>query len=247
MIFNFRFRYILITILLLIVTQACQKNNCLSSGGDIIHEERTLEAFQYIITHNNFEIYLKNDTIHKIEIEAGDKLLPFIETTVENSVLTIKDLNKCDFIKGYDNKKLYISVDTLKEITINHASDLFTVDTFKVHNLKVLFLSQLGYCDLTIDAHSFQLAVWYASGDFKVNGYAYSAYFSTEQTSFVYAENLDNIICSVHNNSMGDCYVKAGVRLYYSIRDSGNIYYSGIPDSVIINEHSGSGKFVKLN
>jgi len=228
-----------------LIFSSCQKNNCLSSGGDIIKEERVLEAFQNIETYSNFKIYLKNDTVHKIGVEAGDKLIPFIETKVENGVLTIKDLNKCDFLKGYNSKKLYISVDTLKEITINEASDLFTVDTLKVHNLKVKFLSQLGYCDLKVDAHVFQLQVWYASGDYKVGGYAYSAYLNTESTSFIYAESLDNTSCRINNNSMGDCYVKAGRWMYYKIRDAGNIYYSGTPDTIIVEEHSGTGKIVK--
>ena len=247
MILDNRFRNILILIFLLIVSQACNKNNCLSSGGDIVQQERVLEPFQYVETYNNFEIYLKNDTIHSITVEAGDKLIPFIETKVENNILTIKDLNKCDFLKGYDTKKLYILVDTLKEITINEASDLYTVDTFNVHSLKVKFLSQLGYCDLTINAHVFQLQIWYASGDFKVKGYAYSAYLNAESTSFIYADNLSNKICTVNNNSMGDCYVKANEWLYYTIQDSGNIYYSGTPDTVIVKEHSGTGQLIKVN
>ena len=226
---------------------SCEKNNCLSSGGDIVQEERVLEPFQNIETYNNFEIYLKNDTVHKVEIEAGEKLIPFIETEVENNVLTIKDSNKCDFLKGYDTKKLYISVDTLKEITINEASDLYTVDTFKVHSLKVKFLSQLGYCDIIVDAHLFQLQVWYASGDFKVGGNVYSAYLNAESTSFIYAEGLNNTGCRVSSNSMGDCYVKAGKWMYYKIKDSGNIYYTGTPDTIIVEDHSGAGQFIKVN
>jgi len=246
MILDFRFRNILLFALLLFVLTSCEKNNCLSSGGDIIIEERGLDKFKYIVINNNFEIYLKNDTVHKVEIEAGNKLIPYIETKVEGDTLTITDLNKCDFVKGYDSKKLIISVDTLKQITL-YASDLYTVDTFKVHSLYVLFLSQLAYCDLTVDAHSFKLSIWYASGDFKVSGKTDVAYLGTEQTSFIYAENLENTTCNVNNNSMGDCYVKAGKNLYYSIRNSGNIYYSETPDTVIINEHSGTGKLFKLN
>ena len=239
--------YWLLVLVLSFSFGSCEKNNCLSSGGDIVHEERVLEPFQNIETYNNFEIHLKNDTLHKVEIEAGEKLIPFIETEVENNVLTIKDLNKCDFLKGYDTKKLYISVDTLKEITVNEASDLYTVDTFKVYSLKVKFLSQLGYCDLIVDAYLFQLQVWYASGDFKVGGNVYSAYLNAESTSFIYAEGLNSTGCRVSTNSMGDCYVKAGKWMYYEIKDSGNIYYSGTPDTIIVVEHSGSGQFIKVN
>lgn len=224
---------------------SCKKNNCLSRGGDIVQEERILEPFQFIETYNNFEIYLKNDTIHKVEIEAGDKLIPFIETKVENGVLTIKDLNNCDFLKGYDNKKLYISVDTLKEIIINEASDLYTVDTLKVDELKVKFLSQLGSCDLLVDGYGIQLQVWYASGNFKVGGNTYYSYLVAESTSFIYADSLNTTSCTVVNNSMGDIHFKAGLWIYIEIKDSGNIYYSGEPDEIFLKELSGSGKLIK--
>ncbi|MEN8119847.1 MAG: DUF2807 domain-containing protein [Bacteroidota bacterium] len=248
MILRFRYFHIILVFLFAIILNSCQKNNCLSGGGDIVQEERILKPFKYIETFNNFEFHLKNDTIHKVEIEAGGKLIPFIETKVEDSVLTIRDLNKCDFLKGYENKKnIIISVDTLKEIIINNASDLYTVDTFNVHKFKVKFLSQLGYCDLTVNAYVFQLQIWYGSGDYKVCGYAYSAYLNTESSSFIYADSLDNIFCRVNNNSMGDSYVKAGSWMYYKIKDSGNIYYSGTPDTIIIEEHSGTGQLINVN
>ena len=239
------FRNILVGFILAFVLFSCGKNNCLSSAGSIVQEERVLEAFQYIETYGTAKLYLKNDTVHKVTIEAGNKLIPNIETTVENGVLTIKDLNKCDFMKGYRDKKIYISVDTLKEININDAADLYTVDTFMADNLKVKFLSELGSCDLNIDVESFQLQIWYASGDFKVKGNVYSAYLNTESTSFIYADSLNNTSCEVNNNSMGDVYFKAGRWMYITIKNSGNIYYTGEPEEVFIKELSGSGKLIK--
>jgi len=245
MVLDFRFKYLLPVFLLLVAIHSCKKNNCLNTGGDIVNVERALEPFQYIETYNSFQIYLQNDTIHKIRIEAGDKLIPFIETKVDDGVLTIKDLNKCDFIKGYGQKKLYISVDTIKEININEASDLHTVDTLKADRLKIRFLSQLGYCDLVVDTYDFRLQIWYASGDFKVAGNTYYSYLSAESSSFIYADSLTNIASTVNSNSMGDCHFKAGSWANIEIKSSGNIYYSGKPGEIFIKEHSGSGKLIK--
>jgi len=244
---NYKLKNVLIVLIVSIVFSSCEKNNCLSSAGDTVQEERMLGTFQYIETYGTFKLYLKNDTVHKVTVEAGNKLIPFIETKVENGILTIKDLNKCNFMKGYRDKKIYISVDTLKELNINNASDLYTVDTFKTYSLKVRFLSELGYCDLNIDAYSFQLQIWYASGDFKVKGNAYSAYLNTESTAFIYADSLNNTSCAVNTNSMGDVYFKAGRWMYITIRNSGNIYYTGKPEEIFIKELSGSGKLIKKN
>lgn len=241
----YRFKYVLIILLSGIVFSSCEKNNCLSPAGDVVQEERGLDAFQYIETYGTFKFYLKNDTIHKVTVKAGNKLIPFIETKVENGILTIRDLNKCDFMKGYRDKKIYISVDTLKELNINDASDLYTVDTFKSQSLKVKFLSELGYCDLNIEIHSFQLQIWYASGNFKVKGNVNSAYLNTESTAFIYADSLNNTSCAVNTNSMGDVYFKAGRWMYITIRNSGNIYYTGEPDEIFVKELSGSGKLIK--
>ena len=239
-------KFIAVFFLFSLVLLSCKKNNCLSPTGKIVSEERILAPFQYIETYGTAKLYLKNDTLHRVAIVAGDKLIPFIETSVENGILTIKDLNKCDFMKGYRDKKIYISVDTLKEININNASDLYTVDTFKVHSLKVKFLSELGSCDLTVDAYNFQLQIWYASGDFKVKGNAYSAYLDAESMAFIYADSLNNTSCTVNNNSLGDCYFKAGRWMYISIKNSGNIYYTGEPEETFVKELSGSGKLIKM-
>ncbi len=238
-------RNIIILFFLLILSFSCEKKNCLSSAGSSVSEERILPRFQYIDAYDNFQIYLQNDTVHKVLIETGEKLMPFIETYVQNDTLIIKDNNTCNFLKNYPKRTIYISVDTLKHIDINNAADLFTVDTFRVKSCSVRFLGDIGSCDLSVDAYVFQLQIWYASGDFKIKGKAYSSYLSAEQTSFIYADSLQNTVCHAYNNSKGDIYAQSGRYFYYRLKDTGNIYYSGNPDTIIVQEHSGTGKLIK--
>ena len=242
-----RFGYgnIIILFLLMIVFHACEKKNCLSSAGETVSEERDLPVFKYVETYDNLKIYLQNDTAHKVHIVTGEKLIPYIETYVQNDTLIIKDNNTCNFLKNYPEKEIYISVDTLKSMDVYGPSDVFSVDTFKVHSCKIRFLADVSSCDLTIDAYIFQLQIWYASGDFRVKGKTYASYLNTEQTSFIYADSLKNTVCRAYNNSKGDIYVQSGKWFYYTIKNTGNIYYSGQPDTIIVQEHSGKGLLIK--
>ena len=242
----FQYKYIVSIFVLFPLFLSCEKQNCLSSSGAIVSQEREMLPFQYIVTNDVFQIYLQNDTVHKVQIVTGEKLIPYIETYVTNDTLIIKDNNACNFLKKYPEKKIYITVDTLKSMDINGASDVFTVDTFKVKSCKIRFLSKIGSCDMNIDAYVFQLQIWYASGDFKVKGKAYSSYLSNNATSFIYADSLVNTICHAYNKSKGDIYAQSGKHFYYQIKNTGNIYYAGEPDTIIVQEHSGTGKLIKV-
>ncbi|MDF1550371.1 MAG: DUF2807 domain-containing protein, partial [Bacteroidales bacterium] len=189
--------------------------------------------------------YLKSDTVNKIEIEAGEKLIPNITSEVKQGVLTIRDLNACGFIKGYESKNIFISVDTLTEVLIHDGINLYTIDTLHYHTLKVKYLSQIGHCDLLLNGYSFQLQIWYASGEYKLKGKTKYVYLDTEELSFIYAEELESEFCDIYQNSMGDCYIKTDGQLKIRILDSGNIYYSGNPSEIIFEELSGTGKLIK--
>lgn len=227
------------------VFYACEKKNCLSSAGKTVSEERDLPLFKYIESYDNLKIYLQNDTAHKIRIVAGEKMIPYIETYLQNDTLIIKDNNACNFLKNYPENKIYVSVDTLKSMDVYGASDIFTVDTFKTYSCKIRFLADVASCNLTIDAYIFQLQIWYSSGDFRLRGKAYSSYLNAGQTSFIYADSLTNTICHASNTGKGDIYVQSGKWFYYAIKNTGNIFYTGQPDTIIVQDHQGKGLLIK--
>ena len=226
---------------------SCGKKDCLSSSGEQKSEIRSLETFRKIDIYNYFNVYLKSDTVNKVEIEAGEKLISNIETSIVDSVLTIRDLNACGFMKGYDKKNLYISVDTLSEVIINDGINLYSSDTLKFPSLNVLFLSDIGYCDLTFDCNNVNFQVWYGSGDYILRGKTNSMYFAIHTLAFGYAEELETKSCYAFNGSMGNCYVNVSGQLRALIKDEGNIYYKGNPTEVIVEEHSGTGKLIENN
>ncbi len=236
---------VVLLVLVLVLHYSCGKKDCLKSSGERSIETRQLSAFKKIEIYNYFNVYLKSDTANKIEIEAGGNLVPNIETSIIDSVLTIRDLNACGFIKGYNEKNLYISVDTLSEVLIEDGINLYSIDTLKFQSLKVKFVSDIGYCDLTLDCNSVIFQVWYGTGDYFLRGKTDYLYFDIEYLAFGYACELEAKSAYVYQNSMGDSYVNVSGKLRAFIKDEGNIYYTGNPAEVILEEHSGKGELVK--
>jgi len=223
----------------------CAKTDCLSSSGKRITKLRNLGAFKNIEIYSYFNVYLKQDTISKIEIEAGETEIENIETSINDSTLIIRDKNTCRFIKGYSEKKLFISVDTLTSVTVHDGINLYSIDTIKQEVLTIKFLSDIGFCDLTFDGGNLDFEVWYSSGDFILRGKAEYLYLNIDELGFVDARNLETESCYVYNNSMGDAHVKTNGLLQVLLNNSGNIYYSGFPSEIQLIEKKGSGKLIK--
>jgi hypothetical protein len=232
-------------VLISVLHYSCDKKDCLKSSGDRSTETRHLSTFRKIEIYNYFNVYLKSDTVNKIEIEAGENQLPNIETSIIDSVLTIRDLNACGFIKGYDKKNLYISVDDMNEIEVKDGINLYSVDTLKFPYLKVKFVSDIGSCDLKVDCKKLTFHVWFGTGDYILRGKTDDLYFDIQYLAFGYASELEAKSAYVYQNSMGDSYVNVSGKLRYLIFDEGNIYYQGNPTELIPEEHKGEGKLIK--
>jgi hypothetical protein len=223
----------------------CAKTDCLSGSGKRVSKTRNLKAFKNIEIYSFFDVYLKQDTVNKIAIETGEKEIDNIETSVVDSVLTIRDLNACKFLKGYADKKIYIYFDTLSTIVIHDGIKLYSADTIKHQNLSIRYLSDIGFCDLTVDGGTLGLEVWYSSGDFILRGKTEFLYLNIDALGFADARNLETESCYVYNNSMGDAHVKTNGLLQILLQNTGNIYYSGTPSEIQIIEKKGSGKLLR--
>lgn len=236
-----------LVLFMIVFMQSCARKDCLSSSGEKASVVRMLKSFRKVEVYNYFKIYFKQGAESKIEIQTGEKLLSNIETSIVDNTLTIKDLNVCGFIKGYEEKKLIITVDTLEEINVHDGAELYTIDTMNSDkNLIVKFLSDIGKCDLTVNNKQTTLSVWYASGDFKLRGKTDYLYLAVNELAFGYAEELEAKSCYVVADSMGDCYVNTVGPLRVLILNTGNIYYLNNPSEIIYVEQTGSGKLIKV-
>ncbi len=235
------------TLVFVVFAASCSKQDCLKSAGSVSNEMRYLDEFDTIYINDYFQVELKTDTVNKIEIEAGNKLIGNIKTDVNNNALTIKDLNACRFVKGYKAKKLKISTNDISKIIVNDGVELTTVDTLKFSQLLVRYYSDIGSCDLTVDCKRITIDVWYAAGKFILNGKTNYLSLSMSSMSSAYTYNMEADNVRISSNTLGDIHLKANKSLYAIIKNKGNIYYKGNPSSINLIDSLGTGKLIKVD
>ncbi len=101
---------------------ACRKNTiCVRGNGNTSSVMRTLSPFTDIDANGSYEIYLKQDSLHTVKVEAESNLLDLIETEVSGSTLRI-------FNRGCISKmktvKIYVTAKDIQKIELNGSGNV---------------------------------------------------------------------------------------------------------------------------
>lgn len=102
----FSVRNLVLPLLLLtaLLTISCDKEtapDCLKSTGKTIRQVRRISAFSEIVLNDDINLYLTHNHDSTLTIEAGENLLPEIETIGDDNTLTIRNRNTCNWVRSY--------------------------------------------------------------------------------------------------------------------------------------------------
>ena len=103
--------------------------------------ERILDHFHQISVGEKFYVSLKNDTNlpETIEIDYFENLNAKISTSIENGILTIKDLNAYNWTRDLNVRpKITINVHKLNHLDLQGACELNCIDTIFTNQLTKL-------------------------------------------------------------------------------------------------------------
>src|SRR5262245_25022970 len=93
----------LIALLALVSFSGCQKDqwdDCFTSKGPTITQERCVEGFHTIELEDHIDLVLTEEEDCVVRVRAGQNLLGQIDTEVEGDVLHIRDRNTCNFVRS---------------------------------------------------------------------------------------------------------------------------------------------------
>ncbi len=98
-------RNLLLSLLLgvALLTLSCDREtapDCLKSTGKTVRQVRRISAFSEIVLHDDINLYLTHSPDSILTIEAGENLLPKIETTQNGNTLTIRNRNTCNWVRS---------------------------------------------------------------------------------------------------------------------------------------------------
>ena len=228
-----------------ILFSSCKKENmcdCIKRTGKISTVTREVPAFTRLFVEQDVNVFITQDSISEVKIEAGKNIEPLIETVVENGILIIRNHNRCNWARSYKEPlNVYIKSPGLTFIHSNGSGDIKSLNTITLDSFDVQ-LEGSGNIELTIN-NSQIISHMYGIGDLTLHGTTAEHDCSIGGASFLYASDLNTSYTWIQSYTLGQCYVKASGLIIYRIDDKGDIFCYGNPSSVQKTSSVGSGQF----
>jgi len=242
--------YLIIASLFLLAAffQACNKiNNCLKSQGNIIVESRSLPSFHRISMFDNIDVIIVPSSLDLLEVKGGENIIDGIVTEVENGVLSIRNENKCNWLRDLNALlEVYIYTDSVENVQYNSTGILRTHQQTKFDSLQIDIWNGAGSIYMDVMANELILKQHSGAVDVHFKGMAERlSIFSASYGPFLCDSLIVNTV-SVVQSSTNDCSVQAEYKLNVDISGKGNVYYRGEPE-ILVWESSGEGKLYHLN
>lgn len=229
-----------------VLIYGCDKpgTNCLSGTGDIIFQERIVSPFDSITMNDDVNVILTYDSIISVTVEAGEKIIDGITTEVVGRNLVIHNLNVCNWTRDYTKPiNVYVTTNYLWTVVYQSSGDLTSSDTLRFDSLMVAVYAGCGTIDLDLDITSGHFVENRGTADFDLHGRCGICYVYAGEYGAFHCEDLSMAYCFVTSLGSNDCWVNAKNILGVSIVGIGNVYYTGIPDSLYYTI-TGQGKLI---
>jgi hypothetical protein len=224
---------------------SCEKENmcdCTKSTGPIVTEKRSLQSFHRLEVRKNVVVTLYQDTIEYVEVEAGSHLIDLVVTEVNNGVLLITNLNKCNWVRSYDIE-IHARVHVKKLDYIDHfgAREINCADTLLIDYIDIR-QNNSSDIHLLMKANQVYARQMAGGGDIYLSGSSDFCYTFAGSFGYIYAGDLVSQSVNVDHRSTGEIHVHAISDLRVYIEGKGNVFYQGSP--VIDSEIKGAGKLI---
>ncbi len=231
--------------LLFVIFYSCNKEtapDCFKQSGTITTLSRSLNSFRNLVVNSDLEVEIFQSNETRIEISGGKNLVPKVSSSITDGTLELDNLNGCNFVRGY-KKKITIKLYTpkLRTISSRGVGDIHLKTNFLQDSLQV---NAESVGDIYVNGTFNELVANTGShGDIYVEGNANRFYGYISGTNYLHAEQLNGKYVNIITNCLGDCFLNLDQTeiFTYTINNSGNIYYSGEPKS-IVNEGSSDSK-----
>jgi len=229
-------------LLLILGYTACKKDSwcgeCFERTGKIVTEKRVVPAFNQLIVNHDLNVFITQDSVFELKIEAGKNMMDFITTEVTDSVLTINNKSRCNWTRNYKKHfNIYIKTPTIKHITSNTSGTIKSTTILTGNNLH-LEIKTSGDIELTVNYTSIISDVK-SGGDLTLHGNVSDHQSAMQSPSFLYCQDLVSNSTSLKSATSGLSYIYVTDKLNCDIENIGDVYCYGNPP--VVNK-TGSGK-----
>lgn len=215
---------------------SCSKIN---GDGPSITETRTVQGFSSIRTAMSGDVYVRQDSIFKLEIHGQKNILDALNTTVSGGELKIDfDYNKR--IGRHDKIEIFISCPDVKRLSVSGSGSITGMNHFTPADF-TMNVSGSGTISIPEINTSSIHATISGSGDIVVlNGNAGNVKTELSGSGYLDLLGVRTNAATVSVSGSGDTKVNVQEDLNVKISGSGDVYYRGNPH--VSTSISGSGK-----
>ncbi|MEO6894914.1 MAG: head GIN domain-containing protein [Ginsengibacter sp.] len=232
-------------ILLLATAQLfAQPWKSIKGDGQLKKETRALSEFSSISSRGSIEVKITKGQPGKIEVEADENLLPYIETNVENGKLIIQTKKNIN-IKSASKMVVYVNMTLIKSLQVSGSGNIDANGIFKGDDASEFIVSGSG--NIHFSSASFKNVSFSISGSGNITakgGSADDLSVSVRGSGNVYVSDISAENVEAKISGSGNTKVSASKSLSANISGSGNIFYQGNATD-ISSKVNGSGKLIK--
>ena len=242
-------KYLVIIIIFLSLV-ACNKTSapdCIKTKGNVIESTRELDNFNRVILRDMIDLKVIQDQSNFLKIRAGENIIPKIVTKVENNELLIEDNNRCNFIRDLEERiTIELHTSGFRDLEVYGSGDISFKNPMIVPVFNMDAFETNAKHDINVQTDSCKIKYHIGGNDLILEGTSNYLFLFNLGNNWMRAEGLTSSLTHISSDSSGDVFVNVQNTLLYEIHQTGNIYYQGIPDTIITLEHSGSGNIISL-
>jgi len=255
---NMKKHLIIINILAVIIllTPACSKYPKIEGNGQMAIETRQLVSFNKIDNTGTFNVYIKQDSVFSVTIQAESNLVPHVRTIINGNTLKIDTRENLKenypvnvfvstpVIEGaYLSGSGFVSLDSLDTDYLEIAlSGSGKIQGYTETNSLVVKISGSGIIDLASYTNTSDIRIS-GSGDIYLTGASSSGSFSISGSGQIKSSGFSQNECVAKISGSGDMFLNVSDFLDVTIAGSGSIYYIGNPSTNV--KITGSGQLIK--
>ena len=230
---------------------SCKKDHLFdfakSTGKNVTISRPVAENFITIFLNDDVDLVITQGNSYSINLEGGENVLPGIETSISDNVLTISNNNTFNWVRSYDKKiTAYVTMPQLTYLYYEATSTVSNTDTIKADSLFVIANGGSGFIKLLVNIGSSHFSINKGSVDMDISGKSGVNYIYSGAYGPFHCQDLKTVFTFINSNSTNDCYINTSYYLEYKITNLGNIYYSGNPEIIPI-VITGKGKLIQMN
>ena len=232
-----------ILILIFFASNSCKKENmgdCFKSTGKIVKEPRQVGSFQFIELYDRVNLFISFGSEQSIMVEAGENLQEHISTEVSNNTLTIKNNNRCNWVRSFKkDMTIFLTVSSLKGINCFGSGELRFLDSLSTDKFTIDMYQASGDAYLLLKTDHAELKTHTGTGTITARGTSDYLVAYVGGNGFVDASGTQakrGLAVAVNTG-----YIKVNVsdELKADISGTGNIEYFGSPNVKLTDNGKG--------